>query len=380
MSYDLQIWSVLAIERASLKPSLEWTEASGAWFHRARDWQLVVNCSDEVIPQDIPGGITPLLPGIQYLTEINLEGKSSKSSRSIADGVAKEIARRTKGLVFDPQLDLVTTPAGVKRVVPFKRSEKISVLQFSWWFMDSPLETAEGRERFLSLLEQQLPEALPNRYGLWEPPQHKFAVTGRAHFLEFLANHLHELIVWETRRPIKWVSLGFPEPRGSSWQGFRSNRFEIKVEHDLLHQPGWELQLRRFWRSASALIRPFYGEVRLLRGQNADGYVSAGDISRLSEESPVISWWWRGIPAKLGCAAVLGVPYTKLWPEFVSAAESSNGLAFVENSDWLSGGNVLPGVGDVPANIASSPFISMDYTDESYPETWPFEYPFKPRC
>jgi hypothetical protein len=377
MSYDLQIWSVLAVGQTSLRPGLDWTESSFGWAHQARDWQIVVSCSDEVIPEDIPDGIAPLLPGIQFLTQINLEGKASKSSQSVALGVAKEIARHSKGLVFDPQLSLITTPAGTKRIVPFKRSERLSVLQLSWWFMDSPLETAEGRERLLGLLEQQLPEALPNRYGLWEPPQHKFAVTGRGHFLEFLSNHLREGIVWETRRPIKWVSASFPEPRGAYWQGFRCNQFEIQVEHDLLQQPGWELHLRRFWRSASALIRPFYGEVRLLRGQSADGYVSASDISR--EECPVISWWWRGIPTGLGCAAVLGEPYTKLWPAFVGAAEVSERLAFVENSDWVSGGNALPGLSNVPKDIASSPFISMDYTDESYPQTWPFEYPFKPR-
>src|SRR5581483_3534629 len=228
------------------------------------------------------------------------------------------------------QEDSVRLPSGVKRLMLPRSKDTFEVVSMSWWFLDSPLLGREGRESFVNLLERTLPEALPKRYGLYEPPQHVYAKTGKAHLLDFIDANLHDMMVFYPQRPVTSFYVGFPNPLGAYKFGFRSNRLEIKVEKEALSQPGWENSLKLFWQQASIRIRPFYGDVRVLGGYRWMGAtVAAGH----QHPHPVTSWWWTGIPKVLGAAVVLGDTYQKLWPSFVSAATVIDGLAFVSLDD-----------------------------------------------
>ena len=74
--------------------------------------------------------------------------------------------------------------------MPGKTEKTFSVLSFSWWFLDDVMLNEKGRLSFLTLLEKWLPEALPKRYGEYEPPQHLFAKTGVKHLERFMGRHL----------------------------------------------------------------------------------------------------------------------------------------------------------------------------------------------
>ncbi|WP_153127516.1 hypothetical protein [Peribacillus tepidiphilus] len=67
------------------------------------------------------------------------------------------------------------------------------------------------------------------------------------------------------------------------------------------------MELKRFWLKASDHLNPFYGEMR--QGQN-----------------PIDGTWWRGLPKKLGNAAILEKPYIDLWPDFVKEAKQTEGI------------------------------------------------------
>ena|SRR5215472_7301141 len=101
-------------------------------------------------------------------------------------------------------------------------------LRFTWWFLENPLLVSEGRERLLALFERLLPEALPRRYGLYEPPQHIYAETGKVHLLRFMEESIHDFVVWYPHRPVVGLYLGHPQPVGASKLGFRTNRLEIE--------------------------------------------------------------------------------------------------------------------------------------------------------
>lgn len=151
------------------------------------------------------------------------------------------------------------------------------------------------------------PEALPKRYGLYEPPQHVYAETGMEHFLRFLDENLHDMKVWYPRRPVASVHLGMPNPVGAHNLGFRTNHLSIEIEKNAVSEPGWATTLKRFWRKASQLICPIYGDVRILQNYQWMGAtVSAG------QQHPVKSWWWAGIPEELRecCCARAGVSET----------------------------------------------------------------------
>jgi len=375
MSYDLQVWSALPIHRDAFCEPESWEQGPSCWTHARRNWQIVVSASDRVQPEDVPEEVSRLLPGIEWLTNLNVEGRATAEAFRLAKSTANHIAQAGHGVVLDQQEGLVWLPSGVKRLMLPRDKDVFDVVSISWWFLHSPLLTCEGREGLVNLLERILPEALPKRYGLYEPPQHDYAQTGKSQFLEFLGTNLHDTVVWYPRRPVTWVNMGFPNRLGANRLGFRVNHLSIGVEKNALFQPGWANNLKLFWQGASALIRPFYGDVRILGGYQWRGGTVSAAVRRGHAQHPVVGWWWTGIPQDLGSAAVLGEVYQRVWPSFVSAATMIDGLAFAWMDDWSEGSRLTEKVGGAPVEqMQKHPgFVARR---QEYPLGWPFGEPF----
>jgi hypothetical protein len=192
MSYDIEIWSVGPSELpAALPTNTRWESQADSWVLPRKTWQLVVEQSAKVWPEDIPDEIVPALPGISYLTRLHLERSSWPTSAvGVLNRTARKLAQATRGVIFDPQLETLAAPSGVKRFQGSKRSETFAVLQLKWWFLDGPLLEDRGVSALVGVLEKFLPEALPKRFGLYEPPQHVYQQEGRSGFELYLAQHL----------------------------------------------------------------------------------------------------------------------------------------------------------------------------------------------
>jgi hypothetical protein len=334
-----------------------------------------------VLIRDIPEDVVGLVPGISYLTELNLEPiGASKQAYRLLDSVSKRLGKAVHGVILDQQTDTIVTPSGVKRYRPQRRSERFSILAFSWWFTEGPLLTHWGLEHFVGLLERLLPETMPRRYGLFEPPQHQYFETGKDHFLDFLHEHLDGSLVWYPHRPVVGVSVSCSPNWGVSPQGFRANYLEVHVEARALQQPGWDVALDRFWRAASQAIRPYYGDIRTREGFLRMGATYGSDTD--TGFHPVMGPWWTGIPRTAGHAIVLGEPYLALWPRFAEAAQVADSLAFLSASDWKIPGDVSDLVGGVPDELAQRwipKWTAMPYGGKTInwntelPPQWPFE-------
>ncbi|MGA2443330.1 MAG: hypothetical protein ABSH08_20450, partial [Tepidisphaeraceae bacterium] len=72
VSYDVQIYSVRAFDAAIFDGVKGWNPKECSF--QTANWQIVVNPSDKILPEDIEDEIASLLPGIGFLTELNLEG------------------------------------------------------------------------------------------------------------------------------------------------------------------------------------------------------------------------------------------------------------------------------------------------------------------
>ena len=378
MSYDLQVWSAAQPDLKQIAASLEgWNLLEGFLILEAANWQIVAGPASRVEGEDIPEEVYRALPGIRYLTELNLEPiHAPASARKVLARAAGRLAQNGHGLILDPQQGTLSTPRGVQRVVSSSsRPERISVLQLSWWFNGGSLLEQGGFEHLLVTLERYLPEALPRRYGGYEPPQYRYESEGREHLLGFLAGEKAG-VVWYPHYPVLSVWPGVFGGFGPQRQGYRCQFLAVTVDASTWAQPGWALALRRFWFAMSGLLQPFFGEVRLLGGH----LLRRGRdfIDGESALHPVRNGWWNGVPARLGPAAVLGPPYDALWPKFVRHAERQGGLYFVTGEDWPSNAGVERIVGKVPRGIAqgrySDPYRVISRT--TYPRDWPFEGPF----
>jgi hypothetical protein len=352
MSYDIQIWSIDPICPSSgLLDADKWHQKGDSWAFVTRNWQIVLNASAQVLLEDIPPDTASMLPGINFMTELNLEPISApKSARRLLLTITRRLARAAHGVILNPQADTITSPKGVKRYRPEPRDERFSLLTLSWWFTDGPLLTNVGLVKFVDMLERMLPEAMPRRYGLTEPPQHLYSETGKEHLLTFLREYLDDIVVWYPHRPVVGVSIFGSHKWGMTQQGFRANYVTVKVEAKALEQPGWCAALDRLWRVASQNIRPFYGDIRTLNGFVRMGGTYGSDMN--SDFHPVKGPWWSGIPRACGHAAVLGEPYRDLWPSFVKAAQIEDGLAFLSTDDWTKDNELSDLVGGVPDAIA----------------------------
>lgn len=384
MSYDIQIWSVDPIPLPDALPDVEkWQREGGAWVRASKNWQIVINNSDKVLFEDVPEDVAVLVPGIGYLTELNLEPISApKSAHKLLTTVSKRLGNAAHGVILDPQTEEVITPSGITRYRPQRREDRFSILALMWWFTGGPLLRDAGLHEFVSLLERMLPEAMPKRYGLFEPPQHLYSETGREHFLGFLQEHRDDVVVWYPHRPVVGVYLSCSPNWGATRQGFRANTVRVEVEASALEQPGWPTALDRFWRAASQVIEPFYGDVRTLKGYLRMGATVGSDSE--TGFHPVKGPWWIGIPRIVGHAAVLGKPYLALWSQFVESAQIAGGLAFLSTKNWTTQEEVSDLAGGVPDPLAqrwipkwatsSYGGMAVNWNTE-YPPVWPFENP-----
>jgi len=141
MSYDLQIWSTRPVDLPKALPEpATWRSSGTLWIRNGRNWQLVVGRSDRALPEDIPEEVDTLLPGIAFLTELNLSPITSQGSAlRLIVRVGRALSKAAHGVVFDPQTETITTAKGVVRLQPFSSGESASIIALSWWFQSGAL-------------------------------------------------------------------------------------------------------------------------------------------------------------------------------------------------------------------------------------------------
>ncbi|MGC2029045.1 MAG: hypothetical protein WA642_03430 [Steroidobacteraceae bacterium] len=67
----------------------------------------------KVLPEDVPETVARTLPGIAYLTELNLSPiDAPETARKFLSRSAAAIAKTMHGVILDPQADQVTLPLG----------------------------------------------------------------------------------------------------------------------------------------------------------------------------------------------------------------------------------------------------------------------------
>ena len=376
MSHDLHVWSTEPAALPAMLPDRDaWKAQDESWVRAGGEWRLTVAPSLSAA-EDVPDELGALLPGLAYFTALTLEPiHAPANAKAILRKTATRIAQAAHGVLFDPQEDTVKLPSGVKRYIPASPSASIDLLVMSWWFDEQPFRSTQDYDTLVSVLERWLPEALPRRYGLYEPPQFRYEETGREHLVNFLATERG--VVWYPQRPVANVALAITPTWGATKRGFRSNRLELSVERLVLKQPGWASALRELWRRLSLFLRPFYGDVRTLRGFKRHGASYYSDAA--ADRHPVCAWWWAGLPPTSGHAFVLGADYLKHWPDVARAATMEEGLAFITTSQWTDDGDAYgAGCGPPPRELMDpAPMRKGDRIvghDEHrpYPSTWPF--------
>jgi hypothetical protein len=347
MSYGIRIWSSKQINENSPLLVDAGFKSNGDFFVRdgknLKNWQVVISHSLSVEPEDIPDNIMQLLPGISYLTEVNIEPISAPDKiRRETIRLCNTIAKEIKGVVEDPQTGIVKTPSGVKKILCDSSDNRDkSTISISWYFDDADFYKSDKIDRFIDLLQKYMPDALPRRYGRFEPPQHKFTETGKAYLIEFWKQESG--IVWYAAKPFTYLLPSVPnfhEELKSGlgmWKKYRCGKIELQMLRDVFFQGDWNLAVKRLFIEVARILNVFYAEII---------------DERLRDNR--FAWWWRGIPKDLGYAAILNQDYTNQFRDFEKIADKiSNNLYMVDFFGESNFKSVIEKVGKVPLNIAA---------------------------
>ena len=238
---------------------------------------------------------------------------------------------------MDPQTDTLTTPTGVRRYVAPPRSATLTALELSWFSVDGRFASGDGLDRVVACFERSVHEALPVRYGEYEPPSFRYSETGRQHLVDFLANEYLKprslgFVVWYPKRPV--LNVGLSIGVGKAPAGWRCHRLTLTIEASVLGQAGWPNALHELWRRLAHTVHAFYADVRILRRYRVGAATVAEFLD--AERHPVCGPFWAGIPREGACAVALGQPYLSLWPEFdASPSARATSGSFPSHPGWI---------------------------------------------
>ena len=316
MSHDLEVWLTRPVELRDLLGADAWrAEPSGIWVREDSRWQLLVGPLERVESEDVPDEVAAVAPSaVGWLVGVTLEGRRSGEAGRELQSLTQRLASEGQGVIDDG--GALHGPDGAQ--LPVNRPAKpetISLLRLSWlWTDDGPAQTREGFALLLSVIGELLPEALPRRWGLTEPPQHRLDELGVSGFVDFVEANRDDVFVWLPSLPVRAVDL-HDRRIWRSDAGFSANRLTVDIDAGALAKRGNGPRLARAFEAIADAVRPFYGEARVLRGfRVVRPYDVQGEVD-VTDIDPIPGIRWRGVPRKPPRAVVLGDVYQGQWPD-----------------------------------------------------------------
>lgn len=189
MSYDLEVYAPHVLDGDDLRALIEEcglaigdegsrsiTVVRGA---RGR-YSFTVDGPDEVEAEDVPAQISSVVLGSRHLYAVLIEGTIG-SEIPHAARFAKRLARALDGAVIDQQTSEVWSRSRSRAIQRPARESRVATVDFDWFCLQEEL-SQDSSLLFVDTVARFLPEALPRRFGEYEPFQGKYAEAGREGF------------------------------------------------------------------------------------------------------------------------------------------------------------------------------------------------------
>jgi hypothetical protein len=350
MSRSFQIFLPERPDVGPLLADLGWQRKDGEnadfggfdhFYAEGREWFADIWGPSPMSWEDAPPEAVALQAGIAWHVEVSLEG-SDAGLRKVTRAV-QAVAKAGAGVVADE--DNVWRPGSRRRTRWSAPSEPMSneseFLKMIWWTAESTLASPEGTQALVETLNRVIPEAIPVRWGDFEPLPLSLETEGLDGLARFIERHQDGLVHTKVRAPFyEFLIADVYGPRKREEPGLRlspAGTWEVKpraatptmgrsltieVAGSILKQPGWGRQLSVAFRRLSLVVRPFYAEARIETdvpwgyGQvHLDGSPVKGSPRYRSRTHvpPVHSMNWWGFPRVAPLAMVVGPPYTAHW-------------------------------------------------------------------
>lgn len=317
MSYDLAVYTREALgppELAQLIASVgtlaveHAADGSCTVLRGARrNYSFTVEGPDEVQAEDLPEEVTATLLGARYLWSVAVEGTTA-SEIPHAVRFARRLAQALDGAVVDQQTDEIWSRSKSRAIAKPEREDRVSIVEVDLYCLAEEV-VAGVIDAFLDAAAKCLPEALPRRFGGYEPLQGKYDEVGRDGFKAAWAAE-DMFFLFKGSGVCSGGSLS--PPPASRFSGKYWN-LSLTFHAAPLQQPEWRDGLRALVLSLVDELPVFYGSAEVVRGWIWSGRTLWADGETEDSIRPVLRRpdRWAGLPPAPTWWTYLGAPYAE---------------------------------------------------------------------
>jgi hypothetical protein len=149
--------------------------------HQGATYSVNAGTMNSIEEEDLGPEVAALLKGYRYVCQINIEGDFEAGYAAALDDVERAV--EAGGARVDQQQRTLRTRRKIEPLRQVKRGKPVAPPgTLSFWFESDPANQDQLFDAFVDLMAEKLPEALPRRYGPYEPAQFSWEEHGPEHF------------------------------------------------------------------------------------------------------------------------------------------------------------------------------------------------------
>ncbi|QJB69774.1 hypothetical protein [Parasphingorhabdus halotolerans] len=263
-------------------------------------WIINSTTPMRVIKDDFAQELLPYLKGRKWRTDINVEGNLTTEALEAWKNLRHQLIENHGALVYDPQADQLSDGDGTQPVISIDSQESEERgFSLQIFFENADKVGVDKIGQLLDILEAELPEALPHRYGHFEPAQWRWDDGGREAFLERWTND--DPPFWIGKTPVSYMFSNFAFKLGYQRTEFRSGSIEFQLKAKLARDPKKLRAVMIAAEKIAIVFNAFY----------------AG----LTEDTFDCSPWWKGLSPNNHLQLIMGPPLLELWQGIESISQ-----------------------------------------------------------
>lgn len=272
---------------------------------------------DPAEPEDFEEVLAEACLSPRWMLQVSMPYSVPKANIAHGRSLARYLAEHSEGAAFDPQEDRLLWPRGKQKRTPARAGEEETSMLTLEWFV-APSRWHAAAENIVPLLVRRCPEALPTRFGAWEPPPHRFDRADPAAFVDFVASSEDGDGFWYASRP----SFGgsFTAPHADKYTSGEDERFrigQIEVSFDgrlIFSDERWREAVVELFARGAEVFRAFFAAAQVEPGwtvsRNNRPFAQAASVQE--SEHFLRGRLWQGLPPVPVWLSWYGDPYREL--------------------------------------------------------------------
>ncbi|SEE97724.1 hypothetical protein SAMN04489740_3471 [Arthrobacter alpinus] len=311
MSYDLSVYAVtplgfdelLALVRSTAGLDVDGEPSSDAdslmvMRGARRAYCFTIDGPFEVELEDVPEEVTASVIGAKAVYQVLVEG-SEETSIPHAVKFARKLAKSAAGAMLDEQSGEVWPKAKGSRVTRPREASRATELVTVNFYTETGKMPEDLPGSYIAAARKYLPEALPRRFGSYEPLQGKLERDGDQAFTDMWRSDPTHSLYLDCQYPV-----GFGVLSGSK-ENRPIGRTSLRFDGAVLSNPGWLEALRRFFVAFALESKSFFASVEVLRNYEWGTRSYKWSPGQEKETWPIDGGEWIGL-----------VPYPQSWTWF----------------------------------------------------------------